>query len=87
MAHDSPRYQRSPAAVSELFERGRLLLDRGRVLLLAHVRAVSFWLAVATPWLLLGLTLDGRAADSPGLFAVLFCATVLSAVLGHDHRR
>jgi len=83
MAHDSPRYQPSPAGVSGLLERGRLLLERSNVLLVAHVRAVSFYSPVAAPW----LTLGGRAADSPGPFAALFCVAVLSAVLGHDHRR
>ena len=87
MAQDSPRHQRSPAELSELLGRGRLLLGRCRRFFVAHVRAASFWLAVVAPWLLLGLTLDGRAADSPGPFAVLFCLAVLSAVLGHNHRR
>jgi hypothetical protein len=52
-----------------------------------RVRAVTFWLAVGLPWLLLALTVGGYVTVNPGAFAGLFAVTTLCAVLGRNHRR
>jgi len=50
-----------------------------------RVRAVPFWLTVCLPWTILLLTLSGVASERPDVLAALVGATLVSAVLGHDH--
>jgi len=53
----------------------------------SRLRALSFWLAVALPWVLLGFVLTGGAGRWPGLFVGLVLATLAFASLGHGHAR
>jgi hypothetical protein len=50
-----------------------------------RLRALSFWLAVGLPWLLLAGLLGGVVASRPVVLAALVVVTVLSAFAGHEH--
>ena len=50
-----------------------------------RLRAVSFWLAVGLPWLLLAGLLGGVVTSRPVVLAALVAVTVLSAFAGHEH--
>jgi hypothetical protein len=50
-----------------------------------RLRAVSFWLAVGLPWLLLAGLLGGVVTSRPAVLSALVAVTVLSAFAGHEH--
>lgn len=52
-----------------------------------RLRAVSFWLAVGLPWLVLGLVASGLALRRPELLGGTVAATVLCALGGRNHSR
>jgi hypothetical protein len=70
--------RRTPLAVASL-------VTRVGETVFMQVRALSFWLAVALPWLVLALSVGGILTRRPVLLAGLVVATVLCAVAGHDH--
>lgn len=80
MSHDGPLLGRH-IRHTELSELPRRLCRVAAV----RVRAFSFWLAVSLPWLLLGVAISGQVTSYPELFAGLFAATVVCAVLGRNH--
>ncbi|WP_233204240.1 hypothetical protein [Halegenticoccus soli] len=51
------------------------------------VRFVSFWAAVALPFLYVPLLHDGLSGSSAVVFLVLLAANALALVAGHGHRR
>lgn len=53
----------------------------------AAARAVSFWLAVVLPWVLLAFVLGGVVNQRPELFGGLLVAFLAFARLGHGHAR
>ena len=63
------------------------LTTRWRTAVPPPVRALSFWLAIGLPWVLLALTLSGGVSQQPMLFAGLLMMTLLCALVGHDYRR
>lgn len=50
-------------------------------------RATAFWVAVALPWIALGLLFTGVATDRPVFFVLLVLVAFLSAFVGRDHTR
>ena len=58
-----------------------------RNLVARPVRATGFWLAVAIPFLLLGLVVTGAIFDQVELFASLVAANVLALRVGHTYNR
>jgi hypothetical protein len=62
-------------------------LDRLKRLLAAPVRFVSFWVAVALPFLYVPLLWSGLGAEEAVVFVTLLCANVVALVVGHGHRR
>jgi hypothetical protein len=63
------------------------LTVRGRAVANTSVRGVAFWLAIALPWLLLGLSIGGSIGRHPRVFGGLLVAALLFAVVGHDYAR
>ena len=51
------------------------------------VQFVGFWIAVLTPFVLLGLIFGEFAAERPLLLVGLFAANVAAIVIGHGHNR
>lgn len=51
----------------------------------ALVRAVTFWLAVGLPWLLLALVFAGYVTSAPVRFAGLSAVTVFCGFVGRTH--
>lgn len=52
------------------------------------IRAISFWLAIALPFLYLPLLVDGLQGANHGLvFGALLALHVGALVVGHEHRR
>lgn len=57
------------------------------VIVRSWVCAVSFWAAIALPWILLGVTGAGYTAEYPTEFAMLLIAAIGFAIIGRHHRR
>jgi hypothetical protein len=78
MSYDGPH-----AALPRL----SVLLRRCRRAAVGRTRALSFWVAVGLPWVLLGFAVSGHVARVPEVFAGLVAVTVLCGFLGRDYRR
>ena len=63
------------------------LATRWRTAVFPRVRALSFWLAVALPWVLFVLAVVGHVASQPALFGSLLAMTVLCGIIGHNYQR
>lgn len=60
---------------------------QGLRLVTAPLRFVSFWLAVALPFLYLPLLYGGLTGEQGVVFTALLGLNVVALVLGHSHRR
>lgn len=77
----------SSRTVVRLLDTSATALTRLRAAVTRPVRATAFWLAVGLPWLVLALSFAGLVDQRPKAFGGLLAATLLVAVLGHDHER
>jgi len=76
----------SDAADVSLDDRLRALLARVRHQVLAPLRVVGFWSAIALPFLYVPLVATGLGSTAKvSVFLALLAANVVAATLGHSH--
>lgn len=78
----------SSSSVNELFARVDEAVPNVGQSLLAPVRGVAFWIAVALPFLHVPLLVSGLQSSSVRTaFAVLVVTNVVALLVGHSHAR
>lgn len=76
-------YSGSHAALPRL----SVVLRRRRRAAVGRTRALSFWVAVGLPWVLLWFAVSGHVVRVPEVFAGLVAVVVLCGFVGQDYRR
>lgn len=56
-------------------------------MVMAPVRFLGFWAAIALPFLYVPLLFDGIGGNRAIVFVVLIALNAVALVAGHDHRR
>lgn len=88
----SPMSNSSPTAPIDRLPRPQELVDSRLVRLslavvVAPLRFLSFWAAVALPFLYLPLLVGGLEGQQVTVFVALLLANLVALVVGHEYRR
>jgi len=78
----------SSSSVNELFARLDEAMPNISQSLLAPIRGVAFWIAIALPFLYMPLLVSGLRSSSVKLaFGVLVATNAVALLVGHSHAR